>query len=61
MPRVAASNAAGSLLYNKVASKLAGTTAACGSPMPLPAASAALTQAQVDLIGAWIGAGALND
>jgi len=29
--------------------------------MPLPAASAALTQAQVDLIGAWIGAGAMND
>jgi hypothetical protein len=61
MPRVAASNAAGSLLLNKVASKLAGVTAACGSPMPLPATAAPLTQAQVDLISAWIGAGALND
>jgi len=62
MPRVSPSNATGSLLYNKVASKLPpGTTPACGSPMPLPAAAGPLTQAQVDLIAAWIGAGALND
>ena len=27
----------------------------------LPATATPLTQAQVDLIGAWIGAGALND
>ena len=61
MPRVAAGNAAGSLLFNKVSSKLAGVNAACGSPMPLPATAVPLTQAQVDLIGAWIGAGAMND
>jgi hypothetical protein len=61
MPRVAPNNAPGSLLFNKVASKLAGVLAACGSPMPLPATATPLTQAQVDLIGAWIGAGALND
>ena len=61
MPRVSPADATGSLLYNKVASKLAGVMPACGSPMPLPTAAAPLTQAQVDLIGAWIGAGALND
>jgi mono/diheme cytochrome c family protein len=61
MARVSAGNATGSLLYNKVASKLAGVNAACGSPMPLPASAVALTQAQVDLIAAWIGGGALND
>jgi hypothetical protein len=61
MPRVAAGNAAGSLLYNKVASKIAGVNAACGSPMPLPATGAPITQAQADLIAAWIGAGAAND
>jgi hypothetical protein len=61
MPRVSAGNATGSLLYNKVASKLTAVTPACGSPMPLPATASALTQAQVDLIAAWIGAGALND
>lgn len=61
MPRVAAGNATGSLLFNKVASKLAGVNAACGSPMPLPATATPLTQAQVDLIAAWIGAGAMND
>ena len=38
-----------------------GVNAACGSPMPLPASAVALTQAQVDLIAAWIGGGALND
>ena len=42
-------------------SKLTGVLAACGSPMPLPATAAALTQAQVDLIAGWIDAGALND
>lgn len=61
MTRVSPGNATGSLLYNKVASKLAGTPAACGSPMPLPATATPLTQAQVDLIAAWIGGGALND
>jgi len=61
MPRVKPSDSAGSLLYNKVATKLAGTMAACGSPMPLPGAATPLTQAQVNLIAAWIDAGALND
>jgi hypothetical protein len=61
MPRVAAGNSAGSLLFNKVNSKLAGTPAACGSPMPLPATAVPLTQAQVDLIAGWIDGGALND
>jgi len=61
VPRVSAGSATGSLIYNKVASKLAGTPPPCGSPMPLPATAAPLTQAQVDLIGAWINAGALNN
>jgi mono/diheme cytochrome c family protein len=61
MPRVAAGNATGSLLFNKVSSKVTGMLAACGSPMPLPATATPLTQAQVDLIAAWIGAGAMND
>jgi hypothetical protein len=61
VPRVSAGSAATSLLFNKVASKLAGTPPPCGSPMPLPATAAPLTQAQVDLIGAWINAGALNN
>jgi hypothetical protein len=61
VPRVSAGSATGSLIYNKVASKLAGTPPPCGSPMPLPATGAPLTQAQVDLIGAWINGGALND
>ena len=59
--RVAASDSANSLLFNKVNSKLAGVTAECGSPMPLPATGAPLTQAQVNLIAAWIDAGALNN
>ncbi|HEX8107368.1 MAG TPA: hypothetical protein VF516_06535 [Kofleriaceae bacterium] len=50
-----------SLVFNKVHGKLAGTLAPCGSPMPLPAAAAALTQAEVDLISAWITAGAPNN
>ena len=52
---MSAGNAAASLLCNKVASKLAAVTPACGSPMPLPATAPPLTQAQIDLIGAWIG------
>jgi hypothetical protein len=58
--RVVPSNADGSLLFNKTHSKLLGALAPCGSPMP-PGSSAALTAAQVDLIGAWINAGAAND
>ena len=57
--RVAAGDFADSLLYAKVNDKLAGTTPPCGSGMPLT--GAALTQPQVDLIGAWIAAGAPND
>lgn len=59
--RVVPGDAAGSLLYHKVHSKLAGTPAPCGSPMPLPATATPLTQAEVDLIAAWIAAGAPND
>lgn len=62
VPRVAAGNAAGSLLFSKVNSKLPmQSPPPCGSPMPLPASAAPLTQAQVDLIASWINAGALND
>jgi hypothetical protein len=59
--RVAPSNSAGSLLFNKVHSKLTATPAPCGSPMPLPATATPLTGAEVDLIAAWIDAGALNN
>lgn len=48
-------------IFNKVHSKQAGTPAPCGSPMPLPATAAPLTSAEVDLISAWITAGALNN
>ena len=61
LPRVSPANSAGSLLFMKVNSKRNGTLPACGSPMPLPATGAPLTQAQVDLIAAWIDAGALNN
>jgi hypothetical protein len=59
--RVTAGDAAASLLHGKVAAKLAGMQPACGSPMPTPATAVPLTQAQVDLIAAWINAGAMND
>jgi hypothetical protein len=59
--RVTPSDSANSLLFNKVHSKLAGTPAPCGSPMPLPAAAVPLKQAEVDLIAAWINAGAMNN
>jgi hypothetical protein len=59
--RVTPSDSANSLLFNKVSSKLAGVNAECGSPMPLPATGAPLLQSQVNLIAAWIDAGALND
>ena len=59
--RVLPGDSAGSLLFAKVHSKLVGTLAPCGSPMPLPATATSLTQAEVDLIGAWIDGGALND
>jgi hypothetical protein len=61
MIRVAPNDSANSLLYNKVASKLAGTLAACGSPMPLPATGAPLRAGQVALIKDWIDSGAHND
>jgi hypothetical protein len=59
--RVVPGNTVASLLFNKVNSKLLGVNPVCGSPMPLPATAAPLTAAQVDLIGAWIAAGAMND
>jgi hypothetical protein len=60
LARVVPSDASSSLLFAKVHSKLAGALAPCGSPMP-PGSSASLTAAQIDLIGAWINAGAVND
>ena len=59
--RVIPSDSANSLLFNKVHSKITGTLAACGSPMPLPATAVPLKQAEVDLIAAWIDAGAMNN
>jgi hypothetical protein len=61
MARVSPGNSGASLLFNKVSSKITATLAACGSPMPLPATGAPLTQAQVDLIQSWINGGALNN
>jgi hypothetical protein len=57
--RVAPGDAADSLIFDKVSSKVLGTNPPCGSPMP--SAGAALTQPQVDLIQAWIAAGAPNN
>ena len=59
--RVVVNDAASSLLINKLQSKISGTLAACGSPMPLPATGAPLRQSEVDLISAWIAAGAPNN
>jgi hypothetical protein len=59
--RVAANNVNDSALYLKTSSKLAGTNPPCGSPMPLPATAAPLTQGQIDLIAGWINAGAPNN
>jgi hypothetical protein len=58
--RVAPGDPADSLVVNKVTSKIAGTTAECGSPMPA-GGGAPITQAQANLIEAWIQAGAPND
>jgi hypothetical protein len=59
--RVSPGDAADSLIFNKLSSKLAGLLAECGSPMPLPATGAPVTQAQLDLVAAWINAGALDN
>ena len=59
--RVVPADAAASLIYGKVSAKLASTQPVCGSPMPTPATAVPLTQAQVDLIAAWINAGAQNN
>jgi hypothetical protein len=59
--RVTPSDSANSLLFNKVHSKLVAALAPCGSPMPLPATAASLTAAEVNLIAAWIDAGAMNN
>lgn len=59
--RVTPGDANNSLIFNKVHSKLVGTLAPCGSPMPLPSTAVPLTAAEVDLISAWITAGAMND
>ena len=54
LKRVVADSSATSLLWQKVAG-----TQTCGSRMPLN--NTALTQAQQDLIAAWINAGALKN
>jgi hypothetical protein len=59
--RVTPASSASSLLYNKVHSKLVAAPAPCGSPMPLPATAVSLTAAEVNLIAAWIDAGAMNN
>jgi hypothetical protein len=61
MVRVAANDSANSLLINKLQSKINGMLSACGSPMPLPATGAPLRQSEVNLISAWIDAGAPNN
>jgi hypothetical protein len=61
LSRVVAGDASGSLLFNKVNSKVVGVLPACGSPMPLPGGALALTAGQVELVRSWIAAGALND
>lgn len=58
--RVVPGDAAASLLFNKVDSKLAGTNPLCGSPMP-PGSQSPLTPEQINLIAAWIDAGAPLD
>lgn len=59
--RVVPNDFEASLLFNKVHSKQANVPVRCGSPMPTPANAPSLTAAQVDLIRAWIAAGAMND
>ncbi len=57
LTRVVAGSAQTSLLFNKVDSKLPGhVNPPCGDPMPDDAT--VLTQAEVDLIAAWINDGA---
>jgi hypothetical protein len=58
--RVEPGNATGSLLWQKVNSKLQGVSAPCGNPMPA-GSGAALTQQQIDAIAGWINSGAHND
>jgi hypothetical protein len=57
--RVDPGNAQMSLLWQKVNAKLQGANAPCGNSMP--ASGAALTQAAVDEIAAWIDAGAVDN
>ena len=54
LTRVTPGVAVTSLLFNKVNSKLMGSPALCGDPMPNPAAAAAITSEQVALIETWI-------
>jgi len=53
-------NAADSLFYDKVVTKVAATLARCGSPMPLGNA-APLRAGQIALIKDWINSGAPNN
>lgn len=61
LKRVAPGDPEASLLYLLIAAKVHGEAAPCGETMPLGAERAALTQAEVDRIRAWILAGAKND
>ncbi|MGE0869061.1 MAG: hypothetical protein AB7P03_10870 [Kofleriaceae bacterium] len=59
--RVIPNDAANSLLFTKAHSKSLGTSPPCGSPMPPSPTSAPLSQGELDLIAAWINAGAYNN
>jgi hypothetical protein len=60
MKRVAPGDPMTSLVYVKVLAKQENVEPICGDVMP-PAPEPALTQAQLDLVRAWIAAGAPND
>jgi hypothetical protein len=59
LTRVVAGDPNNSLLFNKVHAKLVAANPPCGSAMPL--GPTVITQAEVDLISAWIAAGAMNN
>ena len=60
MKRVAPGDPNTSLVYVKLVAKQENVDPICGDVMP-PAPSPALTQDQLDLVRAWIAAGAPND
>ncbi len=60
-PRVVPGDPSKSLLYIKVAAKLDGCAVPCGDTMPLGPDIAPLSASEVELIRAWIAAGAQDD